>query len=118
MTPPSFAGPPADGERGFSSGHRRPSSCSGGSFAALNPYFLTARNLTNLVQQIAAMGTISAGVVLVLLLGEIDLSVGAVSGLSAAVMAVLQVQHRWGAVTAMSPGSRPVRSSDSSMDSG
>ena len=43
--------------------------------------------------QIAAMGTISVGIILVLLLGEIDLSVGAVSGLCAAVMAVLNVKN-------------------------
>ena len=61
-------------------------------FQSLNPNFLTPRNLTNLVLQIAAMGTISVGVVLVLLLGEIDLSVGAVSGLCAAVVAVLNVK--------------------------
>jgi len=64
-----------------------------GIFASLNENFLSARNLTNLVLQIAAMGTMSVGVVLVLLLGEIDLSVGAVSGLSAAVMAILNVEH-------------------------
>ncbi len=39
------------------------------------------------------MATISIGVVLVLLLGEIDLSVGAVSGLAASVMAVLSVKE-------------------------
>jgi D-xylose transport system permease protein len=61
-------------------------------FQSLNPNFLTSRNLTNLTLQIAAMATISAGIVLVLLLGEIDLSVGAVSGLCAAVMAVLNVK--------------------------
>src|SRR5262245_30084167 len=55
-------------------------------FAIAHDRFLTAVNLTNLALQIAAVGTISIGVVLVLLLGEIDLSVGAVSGLSAAVM--------------------------------
>ena len=55
--------------------------------------FLSATNLTNLVLQITAVGLISVGVVLVLLLGEIDLSAGAVSGLSSAVMAVLSVQH-------------------------
>src|SRR6185369_4520254 len=58
-------------------------------FQSLNPNFLTPRNLTNLGLQIAAMATISCGLVLVLLLGEIDLSAGAVSGLCAAVMAVL-----------------------------
>jgi D-xylose transport system permease protein len=47
------------------------------------------------VLQLAATGTISLGVVLVLLLGEIDLSVGAVSGLSAAIMAVLNVKQGW-----------------------
>ena len=36
-----------------------------------------------------------SGIVLVLLLGEIDLSVGSVSGFAAAVMAVLNVKHGW-----------------------
>src|SRR6266508_93290 len=61
-------------------------------FQIANPLFLTPRNLTNLMLQIAAMGTIAIGVVLVLLLGEVDLSLGAVSGLAAAVMAVLNVK--------------------------
>jgi D-xylose transport system permease protein len=60
-----------------------------------NDRFLSAQNLTNLMLQITAIGLISVGIVFVLLLGEIDLSVGAVSGLSAAVMAVLNVQHGW-----------------------
>jgi D-xylose transport system permease protein len=58
-----------------------------------NDRFLSADNLTNLVLQIAGTGTISVGVVLVLLLGEIDLSVGELAGLAAAIMAVLNVQH-------------------------
>ncbi|MGN6215756.1 MAG: sugar ABC transporter permease [Solirubrobacterales bacterium] len=57
--------------------------------------FLSAENLTNLMLQITAVGLISVGIVYVLLLGEIDLSVGAVSGLAAAVMAVLNVKHGW-----------------------
>jgi D-xylose transport system permease protein len=64
-------------------------------FQLQNDRFLSAINLTNLTLQIAAIGTISVGVVLVLLLGEIDLSVGAVSGLAAGVMAVLNVKHGW-----------------------
>ncbi|MCW2989154.1 MAG: inner-rane translocator [Solirubrobacterales bacterium] len=60
-----------------------------------NERFLSAQNLTNLMLQIAATGLISIGIVYVLLLGEIDLSVGAVSGLAAAVMAVLSVKHGW-----------------------
>lgn len=61
-------------------------------FQIANDRFLSAVNLSNLTLQIAAVATISIGVVLVLLLGEIDLSVGAVSGLAASVMAVLSVQ--------------------------
>jgi D-xylose transport system permease protein len=73
-------------------------------FASANDRFLTAVNLTNLTLQIAAVGTISIGVVLVLLLGEIDLSVGAVSGLCAALMAVLNVEHSVNAYVAMLAG--------------
>ena len=64
-------------------------------FQSQNDRFLTAENLTNLMLQITAIGLISVGIVYVLLLGEIDLSVGAVSGLGAAVMAVLNVKHGW-----------------------
>ena len=57
--------------------------------------FLSSVNLTNLVLQITAIGLVSVGIVLVLLLGEIDLSVGAVSGLCASIMAVLAVKNGW-----------------------
>ncbi len=63
--------------------------------------FLSAQNLTNLGLQMAATGTISVGIVLVLLLGEIDLSVGVVSGLAGAVLAVLNVNHGMAAVPAI-----------------
>jgi D-xylose transport system permease protein len=66
--------------------------------------FLSSANLTNLVLQITAIGLISVGVVLVLLLGEIDLSVGAVSGLCAAVVAVLNVKHGWSPYLAIAAG--------------
>jgi D-xylose transport system permease protein len=69
-----------------------------------NDRFLTAQNLTNLMLQITATGLISIGVVYVLLLGEIDLSVGAVSGLAAAVMAVLNVKHGWSPYLAIAAG--------------
>src|SRR3954462_2892098 len=70
-------------------------------FQAKNDNFLSAFNLTNLVLQIAAVGMISIGITLILLLGEIDLSVGAVSGFAGAVMAVLNTKHGWGPVPAM-----------------
>jgi D-xylose transport system permease protein len=55
--------------------------------------FLSSRNIVSITQFAAPVGIISLGIVLVLLLGEIDLSVGSVSGLSAAVMAVAIVNH-------------------------
>jgi D-xylose transport system permease protein len=73
-------------------------------FQFQNDRFLSAENLTNLMLQITAVGLISIGIVYVLLLGEIDLSVGAVSGLAAAVMAVLNVQHGWSPYLAIAAG--------------
>jgi D-xylose transport system permease protein len=64
-------------------------------FQLENGRFLSAVNLTNLLLQVTATGLISVGVVFVLLLGEIDLSVGSVSGVTSALMAVLNVQHGW-----------------------
>jgi ABC-type xylose transport system permease subunit len=66
-----------------------------GVFQWQNNAFLSSRNLVNLTQQSAATGTIALGIVLVLLLGEIDLSVGSISGLSAAILAVTFVNHGW-----------------------
>lgn len=70
-------------------------------FQILNPVFLSSTNLVNLTLQSAAIGTMTLGVVIVLLVGEIDLSVGSVSGLSAAVLAVAMVQARWPLIFAM-----------------
>jgi D-xylose transport system permease protein len=57
----------------------------------LNPIFLSSANLVNLTLESAPVGVIALGIVCVLLVGEIDLSVGSVSGLSGAVLAVLFV---------------------------
>jgi D-xylose transport system permease protein len=60
---------------------------------SLNSRFLSAENLTNLALQMAAVGTISLGIVFILLLGEVDLSAGSVSGLCGALLAILSVRH-------------------------
>jgi D-xylose transport system permease protein len=70
-------------------------------FQSQESRFLSSTNLVNLSLQITAVGLISVGVVLVLLLGEIDLSVGAVSGLCASIAAVLSVKHGWSPVPAL-----------------
>ncbi len=62
-------------------------------FTSLNPVFLSPRNFVNLVLQMAGLTTIAIGVVFVLLLGEIDLSVGYVSGVAAVAMVRLSVEE-------------------------
>lgn len=64
-------------------------------FQLMNPAFLSSRNLVNLTLQSAGLGTIALGVILVLLLGEIDLSIGSVAGVSASLLAVGFVQQSW-----------------------
>ncbi len=51
--------------------------------------FFTERNFTNLMVQMAGLTTIAIGVVFVLLIAEIDLSVGFVSGVGGVVMVLL-----------------------------
>lgn len=70
-------------------------------FSSLNDRFLSAENLTNLALQMAATGTISLGIIMVVLLGEIDLSAGSVSGLSAVIMTILSVNRGWPPVAAI-----------------
>lgn len=62
-------------------------------FASLNSNFLTAGNLSNIAVAMVGTGMIAVGIVFVLLLGEIDLSVGSVSGVAGAAFAVLAVTH-------------------------
>ena len=70
-------------------------------FQALNGAYLSADNLVNLTLQAASTGVITLGVVLVLMVGQVDLSVGAVAGLAAAVVAVAVVRAGWPLVVAI-----------------
>ncbi|HRK42522.1 MAG TPA: sugar ABC transporter permease [Gemmobacter sp.] len=60
-------------------------------FSILNPVFLAPNNLVNLLFDCATVGVIALGIVCVLMLGEIDLSVGSMSGLSSAMIGVIWV---------------------------
>jgi D-xylose transport system permease protein len=60
-------------------------------FQTQNDRFLTAGNFVNLIVQSAAYTTIAMGIVFVLLLGEIDLSVGYVSGVAGVIATVLLI---------------------------
>jgi len=58
-----------------------------------NGVFLHQENLSNLVGQIVTFGILGLGVIMVLLLGEIDLSIAAVSVFCSVVMAVLSERN-------------------------
>jgi D-xylose transport system permease protein len=73
-------------------------------FWASKGTFFNPLNIVNLSLQMAAVGTIAIGVVFVLLLGEIDLTVGVVSGLCAAVTAVLNVKMGYPGAVAVVAG--------------
>ena len=64
-----------------------------GVFTALNPLFVSANNLVNLLFDASTIGIISLGIVCVLMLGEIDLSVGSMSGVGSALVGVLWVNQ-------------------------
>ena len=58
-------------------------------FQVQNENYLTAGNFVNLMVQSAGYAVVAMGVVFVLLLGEIDLSVGYVSGVGGVLTAIL-----------------------------
>jgi D-xylose transport system permease protein len=64
-------------------------------FTSLNPIFLAPNNLVNLLFDCATIGVISLGIVCVLMVGEIDLSVGSMSGFASALLGTLWVNEGW-----------------------
>ncbi len=62
-------------------------------FQLKDSLFLSSTNMVNISYFLSGTGMLAIGLVFVLLLGEIDLSVGSVSGLAAAVLADLSVTH-------------------------
>lgn len=61
--------------------------------------FLSTRNLSNLLRQMSITGILAIGMVFVIILGEIDLSVGSMLGLLGGIAAILNVWFNMGAVT-------------------
>ncbi len=64
-------------------------------FQSLNPVFLSSNNLVNLLFDSSTVGVIALGIVCILMVGEIDLSVGSVSGFASALVGVLWVNNGW-----------------------
>ncbi len=58
-------------------------------FSFQSDVFLTSRNLTNLLSQSVVTGIMALGLIFVLLVGEIDLSVAAISGVTSVLLAKL-----------------------------
>ncbi|MEP6822980.1 MAG: ATPase, partial [Chthoniobacterales bacterium] len=67
----------------------------------VSPQFLGARNLSLLMTELAITATLALGMLLVILPGHIDLSVGSGVGLLGGIASVLIFEHRWPAPAAM-----------------
>lgn len=68
-----------------------------------SPYFLTTNNLMGVFRSFSLVGIMSIGMMLVIITGGIDLSVGSVMGLSS-LMTALAFQHGWGPLPAVLAG--------------
>src|SRR2546425_97050 len=63
--------------------------------SVLNPNFVTAYNLQNILQRTALYGILGIGVAFVIMSGGIDLSIGSVVGLVGCLVPILIMQQRW-----------------------
>jgi ribose transport system permease protein len=68
-----------------------------------SPYFLTTNNLMGVFRSFSLVGIMSIGMMLVIITGGIDLSVGSVMGLSS-LMTALAFQHGWTMLPAILAG--------------
>src|SRR5688572_6652616 len=73
-------------------------------FAVKEPAFLGSRNLTQLLIEFSIVATLALGMFMIILTGNIDLSVGSGVGLIGGLAAVLVFQHDWSAPFAMLAG--------------
>jgi D-xylose transport system permease protein len=70
-------------------------------FQTQNSNFLTSRNLSNLTLQMAVTAILAMAVVVVMVAGEIDLSLGSVTGVTSAVLGVLLTNDHWSTAAAL-----------------
>ena len=61
----------------------------------LSPFFLTVRNLVNIISQVSDIGIMAVGAAMVIIIGGIDLSVGSTLAFSVMTMAWLYKIHTW-----------------------
>lgn len=75
-----------------------------GFFAIAAPQFLSSRNLSLLMTELSITGTLAMGMLLIILPGHIDLSVGSGAGLLGGIASVLVFRHDMPAAAALSAG--------------
>jgi D-xylose transport system permease protein len=66
--------------------------------------FLEPRNFSNLMRQTAVTGVLAVGMLMVIITGQIDLSVGSVVGLAGGIAAIAQGWLGWGLVPSLTAG--------------
>lgn len=66
--------------------------------------FLDPRNFSNLMRQTAVTGVLAVGMLMVIVTGQIDLSVGSVVGLAGGIAAIAQGWLGWGLVPSIAVG--------------
>ena len=66
--------------------------------------FLEPRNFSNLMRQTAVTGVLAVGMLMVIITGQIDLSVGSVVGLAGGVAAIAQGWLGWGLIPSLAAG--------------
>lgn len=62
----------------------------------VNPLFLTLQNVRDLLIQAAPFAVMASGMTLVILLGEIDISIGSMAGVLAAILGLASSATHWG----------------------
>jgi D-xylose transport system permease protein len=70
-------------------------------FQTQNSNFLTSRNLSNLTLQMAVTAILAMAVAVVMIAGEIDLSLGSVTGVTSALLGVLLTNDHWSTTAAL-----------------
>jgi D-xylose transport system permease protein len=70
-------------------------------FQTQNGNFLTARNLSNLILQMAVVTVLATATVVVMVAGEIDLSLGSLTGVTSALLGILLTNHHWSVAAAL-----------------
>ena len=66
--------------------------------------FLDPRNFSNLMRQTAVTGVLAVGMLMVIVTGQIDLSVGSVVGLAGGIAAIAQGWYGWGLLPSLAAG--------------